>query len=200
MSQIRTQAAEKAELAGLPKFLIEFGPLLVFFFVNAKWGIFAATASYMVTATIAMAASWIMIRRVALMPVIALIFVLIFGGLTIWLHDDLFIKLKVTLVNLLFGAILLGGLAFNRLFLKMLMGESFPMTEEGWRRLTLRWGLFFLFMAGLNELVWRNVSTDMWVNFKVFGLLGLTIVFTIAQVPLMMRHSTQDLQEGSAER
>ncbi len=176
------------ELTGWPKVLVEFGPLLIFFFVNAKWGIFAATAAYMLAATIALAISWVLVRRIPAMPLVALVFVLLFGGLTIWLHDETFIKVKVTLVNVLFAAILLGGLMFGKLFLKMLMGAAFAMDEAGWRKLTIRWGLFFLFLAALNEIVWRNVSTDSWVNFKVFGLMGLTLAFTFAQVPMMMRH------------
>ncbi len=182
------QTTAKAELPPLMRLLTEAGPLLLFFGVNAKWGIFAATAAYMASAAVAMAYTYWRIRRLPLMPIIALGFVLLFGGLTIWLHDETFIKVKVTLVNLLFGAVLLVGLAFNRLFLKLLMGEAMRMTDEGWRKLTLRWGLFFLFLAGLNEVVWRSLSTDAWVNFKVFGLLPLTFAFAIAQAPLMMRH------------
>ena len=182
------QNKPRAELPPLMRLLTEAGPLLLFFGVNAKWGIFAATAAYMASAAVAMAYTFLRIRRLPLMPIIALIFVLLFGGLTLWLHDETFIKVKVTLVNLLFGAVLLAGLAFNRLFLKLLMGEAMRLTDEGWRKLTLRWGLFFLFLAGLNEVVWRSLSTDAWVNFKVFGLLPLTFAFAIAQAPLMMRH------------
>ena len=190
---------EKKELSGGLKLLIEAGPLLAFFLVNAKWGIFAGTAVYMVTAAIAMAASWWLIRRVAIMPIIALVFVLAFGGLTIWLHDDTFIKIKVTLINALFGALLLGGLAFGRAWLKLIMGEAIEMDDAGWRKLTLRWGLFFFFLAGLNEIVWRSVSTDTWVNFKVFGLLPLTFVFAIAQTPLMQRHMIHKPGETSGD-
>jgi intracellular septation protein len=188
MSGQAGQQAEKKELSGGLKLLIEAGPLLAFFLVNAKWGIFAGTAVYMVTAAIAMSASWLLIRRVAIMPIIALVFVLAFGGLTIWLHDDTFIKIKVTLINALFGALLLGGMAFGRTWLKLIMGEAIEMDDMGWRKLTLRWGLFFFFLAGLNETVWRSVSTDAWVNFKVFGLLPLTFIFAIAQTPLMQKH------------
>ena len=191
-------ASPRRELSGGLKMLTEAGPLLLFFVVNAKWGIFAATAAYMVSAVLAMGYTWLKIRRLPLMPIIALVFVLAFGGLTIWLHDDVFIKLKVTLVNLLFAAILLGGLAFNRLFLKMLMGEAFRMDDAGWRKLTIAWGVFFLAVAGLNEVVWRNVSTDAWVNFKVFGLLPLTFAFAIAMAPMMMKHQLPDEQGEDA--
>ena len=166
--------------------------MLAFFLVNAKWGIFAGTGVYMLTAAIAMAASWLLIGRIAIMPVIALVFVLAFGGLTLWLHDDTFIKIKVSLINALFGAVLLGGLYFGQLFLKSVMGEAIEMRDEGWRQLTIRWGIFFFAVAILNEIIWRSFSTDTWVNFKVFGLLPLTFVFAIAQSPLMQRHMITD--------
>ncbi len=198
MTQMNARAgqAARAELSPGLKMLTEMGPLLLFFGVNAKWGIFAATGAYMISAVLAMGYTWWKIRRLPLMPIIALVFVLLFGGLTIWLHNETFIKVKVTLVNALFGAILLGGLAFNRLFLRMLMGTAFLMTEEGWRKLTLRWGLFFFALAALNEVVWRNVSTDAWVNFKVFGLLPLTFLFAFAQAPLMMKHQLPGEEEA----
>ncbi len=188
-------AGGKKELSPGLKLLIEAGPLLLFFVVNAKWGIFAGTAAYMVAAAVAMSASWLLIGRVAIMPVIALVFVLAFGGLTLWLHDDTFIKVKVTLINALFGLLLLAGLALRRPWLKLVMGEALKMDDEGWRRLTLRWALFFLFLAALNEVVWRSLSTDAWVNFKVFGLLPLTFLFAIAQTPLMTRHMIHEEEE-----
>ncbi|HHN67244.1 MAG TPA: septation protein A [Thermopetrobacter sp.] len=178
----------RAELQGPLRAAVEYGPLLVFFIANALGGIYAATAAYMIAASIALGVSWLLVRRIPVMPLVALVFVLIFGGLTIWLHDATFIKLKVTLVNALFGAILLGGLMFRRPLLQLVMGRSVDMDDEGWRKLTWRWGLFFFFLAALNELVWRNVSTETWVNFKVFGLIGLTILFAVLQAPLMMRH------------
>ncbi len=187
MSATSDPQARKELSPGL-KLLIEAGPLLAFFLVNAKWGIFAGTAVYMITASVAMLASWLLIRRVAVMPVVALVFVLAFGALTIWLHDDTFIKIKVTLINALFGAILLVGLALDRIWLKLVLGEALEMDDAGWRKLTVRWGLFFLFLAGLNEIVWRSVSTDAWVNFKVFGLLPITFAFAFAQAPLMQKH------------
>ena len=183
------------ELQGWQRATVDFGPLLVFFLVNAKWGIFAATAAYMIAASIALAFSWVMVRKLPVMPLVALVFVLIFGGLTIWLHNETFIKAKVTLVNALFGAILLGGLMFRRPLLQLVMGHAVDMDEEGWRKLTLVWGLFFFFLAALNELVWRNVSTETWVTFKVFGLFGLTILFAVLQAPLMMRHMKEQPED-----
>ena len=188
----RADEAGERHLAPGLKLLIEAGPLIAFFVTNAKWGIFAGTGVYMVTAAIAMAASWLLVRRIAIMPIVALVFVLAFGGLTLWLHDDTFIKIKVTLINVLFGAILLGGLAFGRSLLKVVMGEALEMDDEGWRKLTFRWGVFFFALAGLNEVVWRSLSTDAWVNFKVFGLLPLTFAFAFAQTPLMQRHMTDE--------
>jgi len=182
-----------AESAGSPilRLLIEAGPLGVFFFTNWKFGIFTATGVFMVAILLSLAVSWLREKRLPVMPLVTAVFVLVFGGLTIYLHDEVFIKLKPTLVNTLFAAILLVGLARGRSFLKVVMGTSIQITEEGWRTLTLRWGLFFLFLAGLNEAVWRNVSTDTWVNFKVFGLMPLTLVFAISQVGLLTRHQIE---------
>ena len=176
----------------LLKLLIEAGPLIGFFIANWLGGIFWATGIFMIATLVALAASWLMTRKLATVPLISAAFVAIFGGLTLWLHDDIFIKVKVTLINALFGAILLGGLAFGQLFLKFVMGEAVKMTDEGWRKLTLRWGLFFLFLAVLNEIMWRTQPTNIWVNFKVFGLLPLTLLFALAQTPLMTRHMIED--------
>jgi intracellular septation protein len=176
----------------LLKLLIEAGPLIAFFIANWLGGIFWATGIFMIATLVALAASWLLTRKLATVPLISAAFVAVFGGLTLWLHDDIFIKVKVTLINALFGAILLGGLAFGQLFLKFVMGEAVKMTDEGWWKLTLRWGLFFLFLAVLNEILWRTQPTDIWVNFKVFGLLPLTLLFALAQTPLMTRHMIED--------
>ncbi len=176
----------------LPKYLIEFGPLVAFFVGNYKGGIFWGTGIFMAATVVALTASWMLTRKIAKFPLISAIFVGIFGGLTIWLHSDVFIKLKVTLINVLLGVTLFGGLAYGKLFLKSIMGEAVNMPEEAWRGLTWRWGFFFLFVAGLNEAIWRNVSTDTWVNFKVFGLIGLTLVFALANAPFMAKHMIED--------
>ena len=112
----------------------------------------------------------------------------IFGALTIWLQDDLFIKLKVTIINVLLAAVLIAGHLTGKSLLKMLLGPSLPLSEEGWRGLTLRYAGFFLILAAINEAVWRSVSTDTWVTFKVFGILGLTVVFAVSQVYMLQRH------------
>lgn len=170
------------------KLLVELGPLVVFFVGNSRFGIFAGTAAFMVATLVALVASRAILGRIPTMPLVSGFFVLVFGGLTLWLQDDQFIKLKPTIVNGLFAAILFGGLASGRTLLKIVFGDVFRLSEEGWRHLTIRWGLFFLFLAMLNEIVWRNFSTDFWVSFKVFGIMPITMVFAVAQVGLLKRH------------
>jgi len=174
------------------KIAVEAGPLIAFFITNAKAGIFWGTGVYMAAAAIALAVSWTLTRKLAVVPIATLAFVLVFGALTIWLNDDVFIKMKVTIVNALFGVILLGGLAFGRPLLKPIFGEAMTLKVGGWRKLTFRWGLFFLAIAVLNEVVWRSVSTDTWVNFKVFGILPLTMLFAVSQIPLMQRYMVEE--------
>ncbi len=170
------------------KLLVELGPLLVFFFVNSRAGIYWGTGVLIVATAISIVASRVMFGKLAIMPLISAFFVLIFGGLTLWLENDLFIKLKPTIVNLIFATILLGGLAWGQSLLRHLFGDVFRLTDEGWRQLTLRWGLFFIALAVLNEIVWRNFSTDTWVSFKVFGIMPLTMIFGIAQMGLLKSH------------
>jgi intracellular septation protein len=174
------------------KLLIEMGPLVAFFIANWTAGIFWGTGVFMVATVIALATSWILTRKIAMVPLVSAVFVALFGALTLYLQSDLFIKVKVTLINALFGAVLLGGAAFGKSYLKLVMGEAMKLTEEAWRTLSIRWGVFFFAMAGLNEIVWRNFSTDQWVNFKVFGLLPLTLVFAVANAPYMTRHMVED--------
>lgn len=190
---------EKADnpLPSWARILVEWGPLIAFFIANAKGGIFWGTGVFMLATVIALAVSWTCTRRLALVPLIGAVFVAVFGGLTLWLQNDTFIKVKVTLVNLLFGTVLLSGLAFRKQFLKLVLGEALKMDDEGWRILTLRWGLFFFALALLNEIVWRTVSTDLWVNFKVFGILPITLLFALSQAPLMSRHL---IEPGSSSR
>jgi intracellular septation protein len=170
------------------RILVEWGPLVSFFIANARGGIFWGTGVFMAATTVALAVSWTMTRKLAMVPLIGAVFVAVFGGLTLWLQNETFIKVKVTLINALFGTILLSGLFFGKQLLKLVLGEALKMDDEGWRILTLRWGLFFFALAGLNEIVWRTVSTDLWVNFKVFGILPLTLLFALSQAPLMNRH------------
>jgi intracellular septation protein len=174
------------------KLLIEMGPLVAFFIANWKGGIFWGTGVFMVATVIALAASWIMTRKLAMVPLVSAVFVALFGALTLWLQSDVFIKVKVTLINALFGALLLGGVAFGKHYLKLVMGEAIKLEELAWRALSIRWGVFFFALAGLNEIVWRNFTTDQWVNFKVFGLLPLTLVFAFANAPYMTKHMIED--------
>ncbi|HEY5830164.1 MAG: septation protein A [Hyphomicrobiaceae bacterium] len=170
------------------KLLIELGPLVAFFLVYSRAGIYWATGVLMVATVLSLVASRTIFGRLLAMPVVTAVLVVVFGGLTFWLDDPRFIKIKPTIINLLFAGVLIGGLITRRPLLKMLFGEAFNLTEEGWRKLSVRWTLFFLVLAALNEVVWRNFSEAAWVNFKVFGILPLTLVFAMAQIGLIKRH------------
>jgi intracellular septation protein len=170
------------------KLLIELGPLVAFFLVYSRAGIYWATGVLMVATVLSLVASRTIFGRLLAMPVVTAVLVVVFGGLTFWLDDPRFIKIKPTIINLLFAGVLIGGLITRRPLLKMLFGEAFNLTEEGWRKLSVRWTLFFLVLAALNEVVWRNYSEAAWVNFKVFGILPLTLVFAMAQIGLIKRH------------
>ena len=191
MSEDRT-ADDAPAMPPLLKLATEMGPLVAFFAANAWGGIFWATGIYMVTAAVALGFSWAMTRKIAIVPIVTLGFVVAFGALTLVLADETFIKVKVSIINALFGAILLSGLVMGRPLLKLAFGEAVNLDAEGWHKLTIRWSLFFFAMAGLNEFVWRSVSTDAWVTFKVFGLLPLTVLFAVAQIRLMQRHMVEE--------
>ncbi|MBB1090982.1 septation protein A [Rhodopseudomonas palustris] len=170
------------------KLATELGPLLVFFFVNAKWNLFAATGAFMVAVIAAIIASYVVTKHVPMMALVTAVVVLVFGTLTLVLHDETFIKMKPTIVYTLFGAVLGGGLLFGRSFIAIMFDQVFNLTAEGWRKLTLRWALFFFAMAVLNEAVWRTQTTEFWVSFKVFGMVPLTMLFAILQMPLTKRY------------
>lgn len=200
----------RKEMAPLLKLALELGPLGVFFLFNSRGQqiaesfpilqkvgepIFLATAAFMVAITISLTVSLWLTRRLPIMPLVSGVVVLVFGALTLWLHDELFIKLKPTIVNCLFGAILLGGLFFGKSLLGYVFDSAFKLTDEGWRKLTFRWGIFFFVLAAINEIVWRNFSTDFWVNFKVFGVMPITLIFTMSQLPLIQKHAIMDETE-----
>ena len=179
----------KPQLNPVLKLVLDIGPLVLFFAANARFGIFAATAGFMVAVLIALAIAYAKTRRIEVMPLVTAVIVVIFGGLTLILHNDTFIKLKPTIIYLLFGGTLVGGLAFGKSFLGVLFDSVFDLTDEGWRKLTWRWSLFFFALAVLNEIVWRNFSTDIWVSFKLFGVVPLTFLFGAAQYPLLQRYA-----------
>ena len=226
-------APEQTKINPLLKVALELGPLIVFFFANARgaWlaekfpflanldgpsnsgseGLFIATALFIVATVLALAVSYALTRKLPIMPLVSGIVVLVFGGLTLVLQNETFIKMKPTIVNGLFAAVLLGGLLFGRSLVGYVFNSVFQLTEEGWRKLTLRWGLFFVVLAVLNEIVWRaapsfvsadlspeeatRAANDIWVNFKVFGIMPLTILFTMTQLPLIMREQVKPAEE-----
>jgi intracellular septation protein len=174
----------------LLKLLLELGPLVVFFVMNSQAGIYWGTGCFVLATVVALVSSKILHGRIPTMPLVSGFFVIVFGGLTVWLQDDLFIKMKPTIVNTLFAIVLFGGLAYGRSWLKYLFGEAFKLTEEGWRILTFRWACFFVVLAILNEIVWRNSSTEFWISFKLFGIMPLTMIFAVAQISLLKKHES----------
>jgi intracellular septation protein len=174
------------------KFALELGPLALFFIVYGRLGIFAATAVLMVGVLVTLVVSYAMLRRIPIMPLVTAVIVLIFGSLTLIFHDETLIKIKPTALYILFGAALFVGLWLKKPLLKILFDEALHVTEEGWRKLTWRWAFFFLGLAVLNEIVWRTQSTDLWVKLKTFGFLPLTLLFAVAQAPLIMRYETKE--------
>ena len=205
--------ADKPQLNPLLQLVLDLGPWLLFFLANARpalflplvspilpadtasgehTGIFVATAVFMVAVVAALAVSYALTRHLPVMPLVTAVIVLVFGSLTLVLHDELFIKLKPTIIYLLFGVVLLSGLAAGKSLLGMVFDSVFHLTEEGWRKLTLRWALFFFALAILNEIVWRSQTTDVWVSFKVFGVVPLTFLFAALQYPLLTRYATPE--------
>ena len=179
------------KLGPLQRLGLDLGPLLIFFIAFQLAGIFAATAAFMIAVLLALAVGYAIERRVSPMPLFTAVLVLIFGGLTLYLKNDTFIKMKPTVLYAGFGLTLLGGLLFGRLFVKYVFAAAFELTEEGWRKLTFRWGWFFLALAILNEIVWRSMPTATWVKFTVFGIIPLIMLFALAQMPLVLKHEVK---------
>lgn len=182
---------DKKQPHPLFKLATELGPLLIFFFANAKFNLFVATAAFMVAIVAALVVSWMVTRHIPVMALVTGVIVLVFGTLTLVLHDETFIKVKPTIIYGLFAAVLGGGLLFGRSFIAVLFDQMFNLTPEGWRKLTLRWTLFFVAMALLNEIIWRIQTTDFWVAFKAFGVIPITMVFAMLQMPLVKRFSRE---------
>jgi intracellular septation protein len=179
---------QKPRLDPKLKFALELGPLALFFLAYWKFGIFAATAVMMFAAAVSLGVSWLKLRRLPLMPMVTAAIVLVFGSLGIFFHNDTFIKIKPTVIYALFSAALFFGLALHRPMLQIMFDGALHLTEAGWRILTWRWAFFFLFLAALNEAVWRTQTTEVWVALKSFGFLPLTLAFAMAQTPLILKH------------
>src|SRR2546423_10169585 len=192
---------DKTQPHPLFKLATELGPLIVSFVANAKYHLFVATGAFMVAVVVAMVASYMVTRRVPMMAIVTAVVVIVFGTLTLVLHDETFIKMKPTIVYTLFAATLGGGLLFGRSFIAIMFDQMFNLTPHGWRILTMRWALWFFAMAILNEIIWRTQSTDFWVAFKVFGMVPLTMAFAISQMPLTKRYHLEpaSLETSEAE-
>ena len=189
-------APQRKALNPIVKFVLELGPLALFFAAYSRLGIFAATGVLMACVVVTLGVSYAMLRRIPVMPLVTAVIVLIFGSLTLIFHDETLIKIKPTALYLLFGAGLFAGIWLKKPLLKILFDGALHVTEEGWRKLTWRWTFFFLALAILNEVVWRTQSTDLWVKFKTFGFLPITLLFALAQAPLIMRHETKEKETG----
>lgn len=211
-----SDTSEKAEVPAWRKLvppLLELGPLIAFFLTNGNCQrfldycathethrLFAGTAVFMVTTVIVLPIYRLLEKRWPIMPLVGGFFILVFGGLTLWLQDETFIKMKPTIVNCLFSTILATGLLFGRPLLKLMFAAAFRLTNEGWTILTKRWAVFFLVLAGVNEVMWRFFSTETWIASKMMLSMPLTIVFALAQTPLLKRHWDGDDNPFAPER
>lgn len=166
----------------LAKLILEMAPLLIFFVAFKFYGLMEATIALMVATTVSIIVFWFIFRKVATMPLVTAVLVLVFGGLTLYFDDTFFIKIKPTIIYILFASGLLGALLFNKSLMKTALGEAVELTDKGWFKMSLHWGLFFLFLAGLNEYVWRSFDEETWVQFKAFMILPLTLGFSVLQL------------------
>ena len=172
------------------KQLFEFFPLIVFFAVYYKSDkdLYLSIAAVIVATFISLIAIYFKERKISTMMLVSTIILVVFGGLSIFLKNEIFFKMKPTIINALFAAVLIGSTLINKPVLKLLLNSSLKLTDEGWGLMNKMWSSFFILLAVLNEIVWRTQTTDVWVNFKVFGIMGITIVFTIIQIPLLKKH------------
>ena len=194
--QHETSTPQSVDSRQLWKLAIDLGPLLVFFAAYVFGGIYWATGTLMVAMLISLVAARAVLGHISPTLIATTVLVEVFGAMTLWLHDPRFIKMKPTIINLVFGIVLLGGLVFNKPLLKTLLGEALHLTDQGWRVLTVRWAIFFFGLAVLNEIVWRNFSEGVWASFKVFGILPLTMLFFASQWGLIRRHMLQRPEES----
>ena len=191
--------ADKKATSPWVKLAIDFGPLIVFFLSFKLGDMFVATGAFMVASVVAMIASRVLTGHIAPMLKVTFVIVMVMGGLTLYLQDETFVKMKLTVINTLFAVVLLGGLLTGRLYIKMVMELAFEMDDDGWRKLTRNYVVFLVVMAVLNELIWRTQSDDFWVNFKTFGYMGATFVFILAQMPMLMKYMPdEDEDSGKA--
>jgi intracellular septation protein len=211
-----TDTTEKPQINPLLKLVLDIGPLVLFFVANSKpglftpflstflpadlisgerGGIFVATAVFMIAILVALVVSYALTRHLPMMPVVTAVVVVVFGAATLFFHDETFIKLKPTIIYVLFGAVLISGYLLDKPFLQIVFDSVFKLTAEGWRKLTVRWAAFFFVLALLNELVWRTQTTDTWVNFKVFGVTLMTFGFAAMQLPLMQKHAPEEKEK-----
>ena len=179
-------------MKSISKLLIDIGPLAVFFIFYSRGDLKSAIIPFMIATIIAVLFSYIMEKKIPVMPTVGAFIILIFGGLTIYFDNEVFFKMKPTIINLLFALILYGGVIVKKPLLKLLLGAAIKLEDEGWKILTQRWISFFIALAVLNEIVWRTQSTDIWVNFKVFGFLPITFIFTMTQFPLIKKYQIED--------
>ena len=216
---LETESPVREKVNPVLKLVLELGPLGLFFVANVKpelfnplverfmdpslfegknGNIFTATALFIPATILALVVSYVTMRRIPIMPLVSGVFVIIFGALTLWLKDDIYIKVKPTIVNALFGVILLGGLATGRSLIRYVLDAAFSLQDEGWRKLTLNWGLFFFFLAVLNEIVWRNFP-DYWAGFKFFGTMPITLLFAASQVPILLKYEVKPEETAKPE-
>ena len=174
------------------KLLIDIGPLAVFFIFYTRGDLKTAILPFMIATIIAVLFSYIIEKKIPIMPTVGAVIILIFGGLTIYFDNETFFKMKPTIINLLFAGILYGGIILNKSLLRYLLGAALKLQDEGWDILTKRWIGFFIALAILNEIIWRTQTTDIWVNFKVFGILPITFIFTLTQFSTIKKYQIED--------